>query len=79
MAWIKIKSSITKQILTVPESAYADILKTTDIYEKVEEPKPEIKQKASKPKEEKKDVEEIQLNNKDENNSSGKDKEKIGV
>ena len=79
MAWIKIKSLITKQILTIPESAFADICKTTDIYERVEEPKPEVKQKTSKPKEEKKNVEDIQFNDKDEINPSGKDKKKVGV
>lgn len=79
MAWIKIKSSINKQILTVPKSAFDDILKATDLYTIVEEPKPEVKQKVTKPKEEKKDVESIQINDEYEVDPSGKNKEKAGV
>ena len=77
MAWIKIEDTISKKILTVPKKFYENLQRTTDIYKKVEEPKAEVKQKPAKPKEEKKDVQSIQLNDEDEVNSSGKNSKKV--
>lgn len=77
MAWVKIKNSITNQILTMPEKVFADICKNTNVYVKVEEPKAEEKKKPAKIKEEEEDVQSIQLINKNEDNPSRKDSKKV--
>lgn len=79
MAWVKIQNSITKQILTIPQSAYANLCRKSNVFVKVEETKSEVKQKSTKLKENKKDVDEIQFNKQNERRTSRENKKKIGV
>lgn len=78
MTWIKLKSSITNKEILMPESAYNNFHKSSSIFTVIEEKPKEVK-KQSKPKEDTENVEDIQLNNENEVNPSGKGKKKTGV
>lgn len=69
MAWVKLKSSITNQTITMTEEAFKNFHRANDIFTVIEEPKNKQKQ----PKEATKNVENIQLNKKHEVNPSGED------
>lgn len=80
MAWIKLKSALTGKIISVQKNAYNDTYKSSKIFEIIEEVenKKQIS-KSPKPKEELKDVENIQLSESNEDKTSGKNKKKTGI
>ena len=78
MAWIKLKSSITNKEILMPESAYKNFHKSNSIFTVIEE-QPKQEKKQSKSKEDIENVEDTQLDNKNEINPSGKGKKKTGV
>lgn len=80
MAWIKLKSSVTNNIITMPESAYNNFHKNSQIFTIIEEqPKKEENKRSKLPKEEIENGESLQLSDENEINPSGKNKKKTGV
>lgn len=80
MAWIKLKSALTGKIISIQKNAYNDTYKSSKIFEIVEDTNTKKQvDNISKPKEELKNVKNIQLSESNEDETSGKNKKKVGV